>query len=87
MTHVTSDHENTVHNYKIVVSGAIPESWLDRMGEMRCTTISSLSAHQQRTTLQGAVKDQAELNGILQSLYDLQLPIVSVCRVKDTQSR
>ena len=63
--------------YRIKVEGKLDESWSDRLGGMRITT------HKRKdqttvTTLIGRVRDQAELTGVLNSLYELHLPILSV---------
>lgn len=63
--------------YRIEVEGEVPESWSDRLGGMLIT------AHRRKdqttmTTLIGRVADQAELAGVLNTLYELHLPILSV---------
>jgi hypothetical protein len=67
----------TPATYRIKVEGYLDESWSDRLGGMRIT-----SHHRKDettvTTLVGRVRDQAELTGLLNSLYDLHLPILSV---------
>ncbi len=60
-------------NYRIKVSGSMPESWIDRMGGMRIVAASS--AH---TTLEGWLPDQAALKGVLETLYELRLSIEEV---------
>jgi len=49
--------------------------WNDRFGAMQ---IVSLEADSAVTVLQGHVSDQAELVGILNTLYELHLPLLSV---------
>jgi wyosine [tRNA(Phe)-imidazoG37] synthetase (radical SAM superfamily) len=63
--------------YRIVVQGTVPESWTDRLAGMEILP-SKKSDAQQRSILQGALRDQAELNGVLETLYRLHLTIVNV---------
>ena len=44
---------------------------------MRVSTVSG-EARYRETTLVGRLRDQAELNGVLETLYGLHLPILSV---------
>ena len=64
-------------DYCITVSGAIDENWFDYHDHM---VVEEVDVGKKRplTTLTGQVTDQAALMGILNHLYDLQLPIVSV---------
>ena len=63
--------------YRIVVKGTVPEGWSERLAGMKVSTIDSM-AGDERATLEGQVRDQAELNGLLETLYSLHLPIISV---------
>jgi hypothetical protein len=63
--------------YRIRVQGELAADWSERLGGLRITT------HHRKdqtlvTTLVGVVRDQAELIGIVNSLYDLRLPLLSV---------
>ena len=63
--------------YQIRVIGQINENWATRLGGL--TIISSKEADQQIvTSLQGDLVDQAALFGVLMTLYDLRLPLISV---------
>ncbi len=64
-------------DYCIKVSGAIDQEWFSYHDNM---VVKEMDAGDKRplTTLTGQVTDQAALMGILNHLYDLQLPIVSV---------
>lgn len=64
--------------YSIRVGGAIEPSWSERLGGMRVTVIHAGSTA--ATELFGDLKDQAELISILEALYGLGLPILSVER-------
>jgi hypothetical protein len=78
-------HESTVNDltfegpatYRIRIKGPLDEHWADRLGGMTVSP-TRLGAHETVTTLCGQVLDQAELFGILNTLYDLHIPILSV---------
>lgn len=59
--------------YRIKVKGVLPDSWLNQLGGLHITDRTS-----ERTTLVGRLKDQAELFGVLNTLYELHLPLSSV---------
>jgi hypothetical protein len=59
------------------VEGYVDESWSDRLGGMHITS-RRRKDQTTVTTLVGRVRDQAELTGLLNSLYELHLPILSV---------
>jgi len=63
--------------YRIEVQGRLDENWSGRLGGMRIA-LSSEAGGSSVTTLSGRVRDQAALMGVLNSLYELHLPILSV---------
>jgi hypothetical protein len=63
--------------YKISVQGRIDPNWSDRMAGMKIRN-SLEQKNPSITTLEGEVNDQAGLLGVLNSLYELHLPIISV---------
>lgn len=65
-------------NYRIRVLGALEESWSGSLGNFRITTDSQMDMARPTTDLVGSVRDQAELAGILETLYDLHLTILLV---------
>jgi hypothetical protein len=67
--------------YRIEVEGHLAESWSDCLAGMRITIGKRLD-QTMMTTLVGRLRDQAELSGVLNSLYDLRLPILKVEVVK-----
>ena len=75
----------TPANYRIEVEGEVPESWSDRLGGMRIST-RQRADQSTVTTLTGRVRDQAELSGVLNTLYELHLPILSVESITDENS-
>ena len=63
--------------YRIEVEGHLNESWSDRLAGMHITT-RKRSDQTTVTTLIGLLRDQAELSGVLNGLYDLHRPILKV---------
>jgi hypothetical protein len=66
--------------YRIVIQGTVSEDWHRRLGGMEVTT-SSPESDEPRTILQGRLRDQAALHGLLETLYALHLPILKVTKV------
>ena len=58
---------------KIRVKGQIDQLWSDWFGGLTITHVES-----GETVLEGSVRDQAELRGILSRLADLALELISV---------
>ena len=63
--------------YRIVVQGALNDDWSDRLAGMAITTTERPN-QRPHTTLLGRIIDQAELNGVLETLYGLHMPILIV---------
>ncbi len=59
------------------VQGFLDESWSEKLGGMTITT-SSQGSQGQVTMLVGRLRDQAELSGVLNNLYELHLTLLSV---------
>ena len=71
--------ELTMHGpaiYKIRVRGSLDDSWSDRVGGMQITETRG-SDGKAETILVGRIADQAMLSGILNSLYEWHLPVLS----------
>ena len=64
--------------YRIQVQGYLDGTWSDRLGDLTITVNSEPANGAQATTLTGRLRDQAELIGVLTTLYDLHLPLLSV---------
>ena len=62
--------------YKIRVRGRLEGSWSDRLGGMQVSESRGTDG-QPETILVGRVVDQAMLSGILNSLYEMHLPVLS----------
>lgn len=68
--------------YRIVVQGCLEARWSDRLAGMSIHP-SQGPGRMERTTLEGPVLDQPQLNGILETLYGLHLPILVVEKIED----
>ena len=61
--------------YRIQVQGTLGPRWVDYLGGL---DISITQRDPPVTTLSGRVKDQAALIGIINGLYDLEYPLLSL---------
>ena len=61
--------------YQIKVPGAIEKNWLDWNDGM--TTTIEIDKHGDPITILTTIVDQAALQGLLQHLYSLGLPLIS----------
>ena len=73
---------STTGNYRIEVQGYLRPDWSDRFGAMQIFAPPP-EADNAVTVLKGHVSDQAELAGILNTLYELHLPLLSVRHLGD----
>jgi hypothetical protein len=64
--------------YQIRVQGHLDETWIDWFSLLDIVNESNGEA-----VLTGAVRDQAELHGLLDRVFDLNLPLLSVNPIKD----
>jgi hypothetical protein len=62
--------------YRIHVQGRLDARLADRLGGMQITEVH-VSGKGPETILVGRLVDQASLTGILNSLYELHLPVLS----------
>lgn len=72
-------------SYEIRIQGYLSESWSDRMGGVAIRVLSQ-PGEAPVTVLIGEFQDQAALTGVLSTLYDLGLPLLSV-ECLDVQSK
>ena len=72
----------TPATYRIKVQGYLDKSRSDFLSGMTITTASQ-GDKGVMTTLVGRLRDQAELSGVLNTLYEFHLPILSVECLKD----
>ena len=63
--------------YRIEVQGMLDENWSDRLAGMRIIP-DEHEADAPVTRLVGHLRDQAQLSGVLNTLYELHLPILLV---------
>jgi hypothetical protein len=63
--------------YRIKVRGIVPECWEDRLGSMEVVDVK-----QKITVLEGWLPDQAALKGVLNTLYQLHLPLLELTCLK-----
>ena len=68
--------------YRIVVKGELGQEWSDRLAGLVITTTQQ-PGESPHTALVGPLRDQAELNGVLETLYSLHLPILRVEQVEE----
>ena len=66
--------------YRIGVQGRVPAKWLDRLEGMAISECSA-EAESPATTLVGELADQVALAGVLNTLVELHLSVVSVERL------
>jgi dTDP-4-dehydrorhamnose 3,5-epimerase-like enzyme len=64
-------------NYRIRVQGFLDKKWSERLGGFHITT-SKTGDQKSVTVLKGQVSDQAELVGVLSTLYQRHLTLLSV---------
>ena len=67
----------TPATYRIRVQGKLDESWLDRLGGMAISP-EKTAGKSPVTILVGHLPDQASLSGVLNTLYEMRLPLLSV---------
>jgi hypothetical protein len=66
--------------YRIDVQGRVPARWCERLEGMTVTVVAP-EVGPLVTTLLGELTDQAALAGVLNTLYELHLPVLSVQRL------
>ncbi len=67
--------------YEIRVQGCLSSAWSDRLGGFHIVTIH-VENGEDITVLRGEVVDQAVLFGVLNTLYNLRYPLISVRALK-----
>ncbi len=69
--------------YRIVVGKQLSPTWSDRLAGMEITTGEEHPSQAMVTRLEGVIQDQAQLSGLLNALYDMGLPLLSVETLED----
>ena len=64
--------------YQIRVDGHLDETWINWFSPLAVANEANGEA-----TLTGAVRDQAELHGLLDRVFDLNLTLLAVNRIND----
>ena len=73
--------------YRIRVIGFLEESWSGKIGRFRITAGSLKDQEGPVMELVGKVRDQAELYGVLKTLYEFHLTLLSVEMLEDDKSK
>jgi hypothetical protein len=68
--------------YRILIQGTLDAGWSDRLGEMDIAA-APLADGTAASSLIGELADQSALLGVLNTLHDLGLPLVSMERVDE----
>ncbi len=68
--------------YRILIRGTLDAGWSDRLGGMTITA-AQLADGAPATTLIGELADQSALVGVLNTLHDLGLPLMSMEHIAD----
>lgn len=71
--------------YRIRIKGYLESNWSDRLGGMAITT-ETVADQMAVTILVGHMVDQAALFGVLNTLYDLHLPLLSVENIDEPRT-
>ena len=70
--------------YRLKIQGKISDSWNDQIGPLKITQ-ETANGDVYVTTLLFNTRDQAELMGFLNTMYEMHLPILSLTRVQKKQ--
>ena len=71
--------------YRIFIKGFLDESWSDRLNGMTIDPLNTDAGALPVTKLCGKVQDQAELLGVLNSIYEMHLPLISLEHIDDEE--
>ncbi|GAA0393030.1 hypothetical protein Acor_63200 [Acrocarpospora corrugata] len=76
MTDTAADHAHHPSRYEIRLKGHLAARWAARFDGMTLTTQADGT-----TVIEGPVIDQAALHGLLRTLRDIGLPLLSVTQI------
>jgi hypothetical protein len=68
--------------YRIRLQGTLDETWAECLGADFRVQVNDQTPNANITTLTGKVSDQAALLGLLNSLYNVGLPLLSVAHLE-----
>ena len=77
MSDTSAGHAHGAGRYEIRLKGLLGPRWAARFDEMTLTTQADGT-----TLIEGPVVDQATLHGLLRTLGDLGIPLLSVTQVE-----
>ena len=63
--------------YRIRIQGSLEQKWSESLGGMQIT-VNNKGSTAPESLLVGKLADQAALSGVLNSLYDMHFPVLSV---------
>lgn len=72
--------------YQITIQGVISPGWSQQLEEMNISHMT-LENGTSLTTLTGELADQAALSGVLNTIYELRLPLIAVNKLPIAGSR
>jgi hypothetical protein len=75
---------NLPANYRICVQGFLDHSWSERLSGFRISNQVS-DGELPVAVLSGQIRDQTELIGVLNGLYEMHLPFLSVELLNDDE--
>lgn len=78
---------NQPYVYRIKVAGTLDPDWSDRLGGLRIEPQSGDTSGQPVTVLEGPLRDQAQLSGVLNTLFDLRHILVGVELMESKESK
>jgi hypothetical protein len=73
---------NTTPSYRIIVEGRLDPAWSPSLAGLDITLPGTSSSHPV-SVLSGPLPDQGALHGVLDLLFMLNLPLISVERCQD----
>lgn len=71
-------------HYQIIVEGELGTKWSDWFGDA-FIEINHQANGSKKTTILGAVPDQAALRGLLNKIWDMNLTLISVFRCEELE--
>ena len=81
-----SSGKSTLSTYKITINGNLPEDWADWFNGM-LINVEHAKENTPQTILTCKIRDQAELNGILNWLHNMNLRLIKVIHCPEMDDR
>ena len=76
-THASTEKQTSSEIYEIRLKGHLDARWAARFGDMTLTLAENGETH-----LIGPVSDQSALHGLLKTVRDVGLPLISISHVE-----